>query len=75
MIAMTLVHDGPPPSFLSNELFDALVSGPSAVFMPVSSLPESHLKKELQRVGSIYDSNVTAQILKLFMKQFIIYVH
>jgi len=49
-MALSLVLEGPAPSFLSKELFAALTGKPDTVHVSIHSLPESTLTDDLIRV-------------------------
>ena len=49
-IAVSIVHEGPAPSFMSKELYRAVVGDPATVTVPVESLPDVPMKTELIRV-------------------------
>jgi len=53
-MAMSLVHGGPAPTFLSKPLYQSLVSDPERVKIPVSLLPDSAMKNDIQKVRSIF---------------------
>jgi len=51
-LAISLVHDGPAPRCLSSCLYTALVNGPDSVTVPLSEMPNSALKEDLELVSS-----------------------
>lgn len=53
MIAISLVHGGPAPRFLSNVLYDALVFGPEKTKVPVESVPDQSVREALIKVCDI----------------------
>lgn len=52
-IAVSLTNGGPPPRFLSVQLWEALVSGPDSVKVACCDLPESTIKDSLKLVRLI----------------------
>lgn len=49
-IAMSLVHGGPPPQFLNQKLFDALVEGPENVAVSVENVEDVEYNHALSEV-------------------------
>jgi len=50
-MALSLIHQGPAPAFLSSQLFDAMIGDPNKVCVPVSVLPATTMKQELELVS------------------------
>lgn len=53
MIAISLVHGGPAPRFLSPVLFEALVWGPEKTKVPVDLVPDEEVREALIKVCNI----------------------
>jgi len=53
-MALSLIHQGPAPAFLSSTLFDAVIGDPSKVCIPIADLPASTIKQELELVSYSY---------------------
>ena len=53
MIAISLVHGGPAPRFLSPVLFEALVWGPEKTKVPVELVPDEAVREALIKVCNI----------------------
>ena len=49
-MAVSLVHGGPAPRFLSPQLYQALVCDPDKVTVPITLLPDSTMKTDLEKV-------------------------
>lgn len=50
MIAMSFVHGGPAPHFLSPLLFNAILLGPEHVKVEANDVPDYEVKVSLQQV-------------------------
>ena len=66
--AMSLVHEGPAPAFLSKQLFEALVGDVDRVEVPVSSLPDSDVKQQLMRVCECCPFTIIELLTKMFAR-------
>jgi len=53
MIAISLVHGGPAPRFLSPVLFEALVWGPEKTKVPLDLIPDEAVREALIKVCTI----------------------
>ncbi len=51
-IAMSLVHGGAAPRFLSPLLYEALLFGPERVTVSIDDVPDSTLKESMMKVRS-----------------------
>jgi len=51
--AVSLVHGGPAPGCLSTSLFQAIVSGPEHVMVPLTEMPQSVAKTVLELVNTL----------------------
>ena len=49
-IAVSLVHGGPAPKFLSLPLFQAITGDPDKVIVPLDCVPDSSRKSKLKSV-------------------------
>ena len=54
ILALSLVHEGPAPAFLAKQLFDAVIGDPDKVVVPLTAIPESAMKTDLQQVRFEY---------------------
>jgi len=52
-MAVSLVHEGPAPAFLSKELFAAVTGDPTKVTVELSTLPEGPMKADLIHVRHV----------------------
>lgn len=52
-IAVSMVHGGPSPRFLSDKLFQALIDGPDKVTVSLENLMKSDIKHDLQKVCDV----------------------
>lgn len=50
VLAMSVVHGGPAPRFMANELFQALIGDPNAIKVSVDRLPDNDTARELRDV-------------------------
>lgn len=50
VLALSVVHGGPAPRFLSRELFMALINGPDTISVSVDKLPDSDISRQLKEV-------------------------
>ncbi|XP_061190939.1 G2/M phase-specific E3 ubiquitin-protein ligase-like [Saccostrea echinata] len=57
MVAVDLVHGGPPPMFFFKILFDMLVFGPENVHPTIDDIPESEFKQSLNSVFTFIQFN------------------
>ena len=53
ILALSLIHDGPAPHFLSPVLFKALTDGPSSTQVTVDDLPVGEVKNSMLEVLTI----------------------
>jgi len=51
VLAVSMVNEGPAPSFLAKELFQAMIGQPENVDVPLQSLPDSSMKQDLLQVN------------------------
>lgn len=59
MLAVNLVHGGPPPKFFSKLLFDTLVYDAENVKPSIEDIPESEFKQSLIRYVVIMSESLT----------------
>ena len=52
-MAVSLVNEGPAPRFLAPQLYEAIVTYPDRVEIPVDTVPESSFKHDLQQVTKL----------------------
>lgn len=52
-IAVSLVHGGPAPRFLSPVLFDGLVGGPNAACPTLNDINDADLHAKLKKVNAL----------------------
>lgn len=50
LVAMAVVHEGPPPHFLSPLVLDAIVYGPDNVKVSVNDVSDESVKAQLTKV-------------------------
>ncbi|XP_039598589.1 uncharacterized protein LOC120519898 [Polypterus senegalus] len=64
-IAVCLVHGGPPPQFISTELYDALVSGPENVKCDFKNIEDEDIRSKLQK---IYEAKTLGEASEAVLK-------
>jgi hypothetical protein len=51
ILALLILHEGPPPAFLSNLTFEILISGSRSVSPCLDDVQDMHLKETLMLVS------------------------
>ena len=59
-IAVSLVHGGPSPNFLSQTLFDCIVQGPAKSRPNLGDIADSEIREKIQKVCCIFISSYSA---------------
>lgn len=67
IFALSLVHGGPAPQFLSGAVSDYIVKGISFVKPTIDDVPDLNVKKSLKKVGSSLNFSVVAIFLYCFL--------
>jgi len=64
-MALSMIHEGPGPSFIAKEMFSSLLGNPDTVHVTVEALPQSATKDDLQKVSllHIFTSPSTTSVL------------
>lgn len=52
LAAMSIVHEGPPPHFMSRLCVDALIHGPEAVHVSVNDVADDEVRSQITEVSA-----------------------
>ena len=73
IMAVSLVHGGPSPTFLSRTLFDAIIKGMDRVSPTIQDIHDRTLRQQLEDVREIVLSWMHADKIVLFAKAVVIF--